>query len=362
MATWTQSISQAFDAGERRRLGGFYLAILGIHVLGFGLLLTYGAGHPAFIALGGLAYTFGLRHAFDADHISAIDNTTRKLLQQGKKPVGVGFFFSLGHSTVVFLIALALGFAVKSIVQGVVSQNGQLKNIGGVIGTTVSGTFLILIGILNLVILLGIIAVYQRMKRGEYNRQQLEEELTTGGGVMTRVFGRLFKFVTESWHMYPIGFLFGLGFDTASEVALLSISAGAAAQGLPFVAVISLPICFAAGMSVMDTTDGAFMSKAYSWAFSHPIRKVFYNMTVTALSVAVALFVGTVELAQILIQISGLQGQPWDAVAGFDFIGKAGFIIVGMFVLAWVLAFAVYKGTRVEERWGAMIEEAPPTG
>jgi high-affinity nickel-transport protein len=327
-----------------------------LHIAGWGLLLAYAAQHPGFLALGGLAYTFGLRHAFDADHISAIDNTTRKLLQQGDKPVGVGFFFSLGHSTVVFLIAVGLGLAVKSLVQGVVGGNGELRSVGGAVGTLVSGSFLVLIGIMNLVILLDIIRVYRKMHRGEYTREGLETELVAGG-LMTRVFGRMFRLVSRSWHMYPIGFLFGLGFDTASEVALLAISAGAAAQGLPFTAVISLPLIFAAGMSLMDTTDGAFMSKAYSWAFASPIRKVFYNLTVTALSVFVALFVGVVELSQIFIHIAGLHGTVWDAVANFDLIGKAGYVIVGAFVLAWAGAFAIYKVRRIDERWAATVEK-----
>jgi len=327
-----------------------------LHVAGWGLLIAYGAQHPGFLALGGLAYTFGLRHAFDADHISAIDNTTRKLLQQDHKPVGVGFFFSLGHSTVVLLIAVALGLAVKSIVQGVVNGNGELKSIGGAVGTFVSGGFLVLIGIMNLLILIDIIRVYRKMRRGEYDRAGLETELVAGG-LMTRLFGRMFRVVDQSWHMYPIGFLFGLGFDTASEVALLAISAGAAAQGLPFTAVISLPLIFAAGMSLMDTTDGAFMSKAYSWAFASPIRKVFYNLTVTSLSVFVALFVGVVELAQILIQILGLHGAAFDTIANFDFIGKAGYVIVGAFVIAWAGAFAIYKVRRIDERWAALVDD-----
>ncbi len=352
---WTL-IGRSFDRGERVRLGGLFGAVGLLHVVGWGLLLAYGARHPGFLALGGLAYTFGLRHAFDADHIAAIDNTTRKLLQQGGKPVGVGFFFSLGHSTVVFLIAVALGLAVKSIVQGVVSGNGELKSVGGAVGTMVSGGFLVLIGIMNLVILLDIIRVYRKMRRGEYNREGLETELVAGG-LMTRVFGRMFRLVEHSWHMYPIGFLFGLGFDTASEVALLAISAGAAAQGLPFTAVISLPLIFAAGMSLMDTTDGAFMSKAYSWAFASPIRKVFYNLTVTALSVFVALFVGVMELGQILIHTLGLHGGAYDAIANFDVIGKAGYVIVGAFVIAWAGAFAIYKVRRIDERWAALIDD-----
>src|SRR5579864_3550829 len=201
----------SFDRGERARLLGFYLAIALIHVLGFGLLLSEAGRYPALLGLGGLAYSFGLRHAFDADHISAIDNTTRKLLQDRKRPVGVGFFFSLGHSTVVFVIALLLGFAVRAVVENVVSEGGQLRNIGGLVGTGVSGLFLLLIGVLNLIILLDILAIFRRMRRGEYSHATLEEHLVNGG-VLTRLFRRLFAIITESWQMYPIGFLFGLGF------------------------------------------------------------------------------------------------------------------------------------------------------
>src|SRR2546422_5756944 len=356
MASMRMLLSQTFDRGERGRLAGFFGSVALLHITGWGLLLVYAASHPAFLALGGLAYTFGLRHAFDADHISAIDNTTRKLLESGKKPVGVGFFFSLGHSTVVLLIAVALGLAVKSLVQGVVGDNGELRNIGGAVGTLVSGGFLVLIGVLNLVILIDIVRVYRKLRRGEYDRESLDNELMTGG-VMTRLFGRFFRVIEHSWQMYPIGFLFGLGFDPASEVALLAISAGAAAQGLPFTAVISLPLIFAAGMSLMDTTDGAFMSKAYSWAFASPIRKVFYNLTVTSLSVFVALFVGLIELAQILIRILGLQGGAFDVIANFDFIGKAGYVIVAAFVVAWAGAFAIYKVRRIDERWAAAVDK-----
>jgi high-affinity nickel-transport protein len=346
-------VLQAFDAGERRRLGGLYGVVLLLHVVGWGALLVYGVGHPALLGLGGLAYTFGLRHAFDADHISAIDNTTRKLLQERKRPVSVGFFFSLGHSTVVLAIAVILGLAIKSVVESVVSDGGQLRNVGGLIGTSVSGVFLVVIGIVNLLVLLDILRVYGRMRRGVYDRDSLQHELTAGG-LMTRIFGRLFKLVSQSWHMYPIGFLFGLGFDTASEVALLAISAGAAAQGLPFIAVVSLPVIFAAGMSLMDTTDGAFMAKAYAWAFSNPIRKVFYNMTVTGLSVFVALFVGGIELSQILIGQLRLRGAVFDAIGGLDF-SSLGFVIVGAFVATWVVAFTIFKVRRVEERWTELV-------
>src|SRR5438874_2921708 len=347
------SVARSFDRGERRRLAGLAGGVGFLHVAGWGLLLAYGLGHPAFLALGGLAYTFGRRHAFDADHISAIDNTTRKLLQQGRKPVGVGFFFSLGHSTVVFLIALLLGLAVKSLVDSVVAGNGELKSIGGLVGTSVSGVFLVVIGILNLGILLDILGVYRRMRSGHYDRAALQDELQAGG-LMSRIFGRLFKLVSQSWHMYPIGFLFGLGFDTASEVALLAVSAGAAAQGLPFLAVVSLPVIFAAGMSLADTTDGAFMAKAYTWAFSNPIRKVFYNLTVTSLSVFVALFVGLVELSQIMIQQLHLTGRLWGAIGGLNF-GFMGFVIVGAFVVTRVVAFAIYRTQHIEERWGSLL-------
>src|SRR5882672_9229169 len=314
MASMAALLRQSFDGGERVRLASFFGGVGLLHVVGWGLLLAAAAGQPTILALGGLAYTFGLRHAFDADHISAIDNTTRKLLQDGRKPVGVGFFFSLGHSTVVFLIAVALGLAVKWIVDGVVSDSGELRNVGGMIGTLVSGGFLVLIGLMNLVILLDIVRVYRRMKVGEYDRDSLEHELTTGG-LMTRLFGRLFRVINHSWQMYPIGFLFGLGFDTASEVAFLAISAGAAANGLPFTVVVALPLIFAAGMSLMDTADGAFMSKAYSWAFTSPIRKVFYNLTMTSLSVFAALFIGTIELMQVLIDRFDLKGGVFGAIA-----------------------------------------------
>ena len=341
--------------GERQRLAGFFGGVGLLHVLGWGLLLAYAGGHPGFFWLGGIAYTLGLRHAFDADHISAIDNTTRKLLQGGQKPMGVGFFFSLGHSTVVFAIAVALGVAVRWVVQGV-ADSGGLRSIGEAVGTGVSGGFLILIGILNLLVLLDIVRVYRNMRRGEYDRQALETELVAGG-LMTRIFGRLFRLIDRSWQMYPVGFLFGLGFDTASEVAFLAVSAGAAAQGLPFAAIISLPLIFAAGMSLMDTMDGAFMSKAYSWAFATPIRKVFYNLTVTSLSVFVALFVGVIELVQILVQVLGLRGGVFTFVAQSNVLLYAGYVIVAAFVVTWAGALVFYRVRRIDERWGAAVDK-----
>jgi len=356
MASMKALFTQSFDRGERGRLAGLFGSVGVLHLAGWGLLLVYGANHPGFIWLGGVAYMLGLRHAFDADHISAIDNTTRKLLQSGKKPLGVGFFFSLGHSTVVFLIAVALGLAVRWVVQGVVADSGQLRSIGGAVGTLVSGGFLVLIGILNLLVLIDIVRVYRKMRRGEYDRQGLENELIAGG-LMTRMFGRLFRLIEHSWQMYPIGFLFGLGFDTASEVAFLAVSAGAAAQGLPLGAIISLPVIFAAGMSLMDTMDGAFMAKAYSWAFASPIRKVFYNLTVTSLSVFVALFVGVIELVQILVQVLGLRGGMFDEISRFNFLGVAGYVIVAAFIVTWAGAIVFYKVRRIDERWSAAVDK-----
>jgi len=336
------------------RLSGLFGSVALLHVIGWGMMLLLVAPrYPVMLGLGGLAYAFGLRHAFDADHISAIDNTTRKLLQEGKKPLGVGFFFSLGHSTVVFLIAVALGFATQFVVSNVISANGQLKSVGGLIGTGVSGVFLLLIGIVNLIILLDILKLFRRMRAGEYDRDALEHELVAGG-LLTRLFGRLFRLITHSWQMYLVGFLFGLGFDTASEISFLAISAGAAAQHIPIYALISLPLIFAAGMSLMDTADGAFMSQAYSWAFSNPVRKVFYNLTVTALSVFVALFVGLFELSQLLIQQLHLRGSVWDAIGGMD-LGVMGFVIVGAFIVTWAGALLIYRGLHVEERWSSAL-------
>lgn len=355
MPSIVSRLLSSFDPGERARLLGFFAAVIALHVAGWGMLAAVAPEYPALIGLGGLAYSFGLRHAFDADHISAIDNTTRKLLQEGGRPMGVGFFFSLGHSTVVFVIAMSIGFAMKAIVEGIVSENGEIRHLGGLIGTSVSGVFLILIGILNLIIFLDILSVYRRMHRGHFDRATLEGELVSGG-VLTRIFSRMFKVITASWQMFPIGFLFGLGFDTASEVALLAVSAGAASQGLSVIGLMSLPLIFAAAMSLMDTTDGAFMAKAYSWAFAHPVRKLFYNITMTGLSVFVALFVGIIELLQVFSRQLDLDGGFWSSVNDLD-IGSLGFVIVGAFVLTWVGAFVFFRMRRVEERWSALVPD-----
>jgi nickel/cobalt transporter (NiCoT) family protein len=330
--------------------------VLGLHALGFFLLIAVVAPHHyrlgAFAVGTGLtAYTLGLRHAFDADHISAIDNTTRTLMAEGKRPMSVGFFFSLGHSTIVFMVAFLFSIGAKSLEGQVKHGNSQLHNVTSAIGTGVSGTFLYVIAALNVMILWGIVKVFLQMRSGTYDEQQLEQQLNQRG-LMNRFFGRFTKTISKPWQMYPIGVLFGLGFDTATEVALLLLAAGAGGAGLPFYAILCLPILFAAGMSLLDTIDGSFMNFAYGWAFSKPVRKVFYNITITGLSVAVALVIGTIEIVGLLAEKLDGQGPFWAWWENID-INTLGFIIVGMFVATWAIALAVWHFARIEERWSA---------
>jgi high-affinity nickel-transport protein len=328
------------DRVEWLRLSGFAGAVAALHVAGWGLFVYYSRGHPALAGLGTLAYSFGLRHAFDADHIAAIDNTTRKFLQQGKRPLGVGFFFSLGHSTIVFALAAGLALATTSVGSAIPA----LQSYGTYVGAGVSGTFLWIIGVLNLIVLVDIVRIFRELEHGRYDRERLEERLLDRG-FMNRFFvGRFFRLIERSWHMYPLGILFGLGFDTATEVGLLAIAGGIATNHVPFLAVLSLPLLFAAGMSLMDTADGAFMSQAYGWAFSNPVRKVYYNITVTTLSVAVALIVGSIELLQLLGWLTAIDFQ------------RLGYAIAALFVLTWVCSVAIWKGRRIEERWCAYMD------
>jgi len=345
-------VRRAFSGDELRRLGRFYAFVLLLHVVGWGTLLFLVAPkYPAAlgIGVGFTAYLFGLRHAFDADHISAIDNTTRKLLAEGKRPLGVGFFFSLGHSSVVLTLCLVLAFAAQQVAAQVTSDNSALHGIGTLIGTSVSGAFLYLIAILNLLILVDVLRIFRQMRHGQYDEHRLEDQLQSRG-FMNRFFGRLSNAIRESWQMFPLGFLFGLGFDTASEVALLALAAGAASTGLPIYAVICLPVIFAAGMSLMDTADGAFMTKAYAWAFSSPVRKIYYNITVTGISILVAFIVGTIELLSIAQSQLNLEGPFWRFVAGLD-LGTVGYLIVGVFVLTWAAAYLIWKFGHIEERY-----------
>ncbi len=357
-------IKAALTPQEWRRAGAMAAVVAGLHVIGFGILLLvvapakYKLGSAGTFAIGtGItAYTLGMRHAFDADHISAIDNVTRKLMSEGKRPLSVGFFFSLGHSTIVFGLAVLLALGVKSLSGPVQNHGSSLHKATNVIGTTVSGSFLYLIAALNIVILVSIVKIFAGMRKGEYDEETLEQQLNSRG-FMNRFFGKRLNAVKEPWQIYPIGVLFGLGFDTATEVGLLVLAGTAGAAGLPWYAILCLPVLFAAGMSLLDTIDGSFMNFAYGWAFSKPVRKVYYNITITGLSIIVALFIGTIELVGLLTDKLGLSGPVVAWLQAFD-INRAGFIIVGMFVATWVIALAVWKFARIEERWSVGMDAA----
>jgi len=323
-----------------------YAGVIGaLHALGLAALLFAATTRPVLLGMGFLAYTLGLRHAFDVDHIAAIDNTVRKLMQQGQDSLGVGFYFSLGHSTVVCCMAVAVGL----IAQWAQRALPHLQIVGGVVGTVVSGAFLIIIGLVNLFIWIEIYVAFWRMRGGEQDAEDLER-LLVSRGLIARLARPLFQFITRSWQIYPVGFLFGLGFDTASEVALLALSAGAAASALPMTGILALPLLFTAGMTLVDTTDGVFMTTAYRWAFTTALRKVYYNLTITGLSVIAALLIGFVELTQVLAQELQLNTGFWRWLQGLD-LGTLGYLLVGLFVLTWGLSYGAWKFLRIEERW-----------
>ncbi len=323
---------------------GYGMAVLGLHALGLLALLPTARAHPALLGVGFLAYTLGLRHAFDADHIAAIDNTVRKLVREEQSPLGVGFYFSLGHSTVVFAMVLATALITRWTQQAL----PHLQAIGGIVGTTVSGGFLVLIGLLNLFIWLDIYLIFQKMRRGVEDPGALED-LLLSRGLMARIAGPLFRLVRQSWQIFPVGFLFGLGFDTASEVALLALAAGTAVSAVPVWGTLALPLLFAAGMSLMDTADGVFMTTAYRWAFATPLRKVYYNLTVTGVSVVAALLIGLIELTQVLAHALGLTTGFWGRLQALDF-GWIGYLLVGLFVLTWSCSYGAWRLLRIEER------------
>lgn len=314
-----------------------------LHLVGAALLLINARRYPQMIGFGLLAYTLGLRHAFDADHIAAIDNTVRKLVQQKEEPAGVGFFFSLGHSSVVFLMAVLTAFSMN----WAEAHIPRIKEIGSIIGTAVSGGFLMLIGLLNLYLWFDIYKAFINTRRSEFDEEHMEE-LLLNRGFISRLCGSLYSFINKSWHVYPLGFLFGLGFDTASEVALLAISANVTTQSVPAALVICLPILFAAGMSLLDTADGVLMTTAYNWAFITPLRKVYYNLTVTGISVVAALGIGFIELAQVFAPKLGLNSGVWGWVQRID-IGSIGYLMVILFVLLWGLSFIIWKMLRLED-------------
>ncbi|MFJ7244421.1 HoxN/HupN/NixA family nickel/cobalt transporter [Kitasatospora sp. NPDC098652] len=343
---------------EWRRFAAMFVFIAALHVVGWFTLVAvvapshYSLGGQSFgLGIGVTAYVLGMRHAFDADHIAAIDNTTRKLMGQGKRPLSVGFWFSLGHSSVVFGLTFLLCLGVKSLAGPLRDDTSQLHKVTSLIGTAVSGTFLYVIAAINLVVLAGIWKVLRQMRAGHLDEAALEEQLDKRG-LMNRLLGRVMKSIDKPWQMYPIGLLFGLGFDTATEVALLVLAGSGAATGLPWYAILCLPVLFAAGMSLLDTIDGSFMNFAYGWAFSKPVRKIYYNLTITGLSVAIALIIGTVELLALLADKLALRGGFWDWISALD-LNTVGFAVVALFVVTWVLALLVWKFARIEQRWNS---------
>ncbi len=321
-----------------------YIPIVVSTAIGFAASAIIGETSVVLAGLGVVAYVLGLRHAVDVDHIAAIDNITRKFMQEGKYPVSVGTWFSLGHSSIVVGLIVALVFFTRT-VSGVIPA---LQNNGAIIGTAVSGTFLWLIGLMNLAIAISIYGIYRDLRTGKKDKMELEE-LLNKRGFMNRYFHPLFKIVSRPWHMYPIGVLFGLGFDTASEVALIAISVGAGVSGqIPLWMILILPFMFTCGMVLLDTTDGVAMRKAYSWAFLKPVRKIYYNLTLTIISVMVALAIGTVEVIQVISLELKPQGAFWAWILDLNF-SEIGFIIVVMFIVTWLSSMAYYRFRGIEK-------------
>ena len=358
----TSATQSGLSSREWARVAGMATAVVLLNVVGWALL-GKAVGHHFHISqtklfglgTGVLAYTLGVRHAFDADHIAAIDNTTRKLVGDGKRPMGVGFFFSLGHSSVVLLLAVLLNFGIRALNLQVSQQSSGLHSATNIVGTSISGTFLYLIALVNLLVLVSIVKLYRQMRSGRYDSAELERQLDKRG-LMNRLLGGYARHIDTSWKMYPVGVLFGLGFDTATEVALIVLAGSTVVGGLPFYAILSLPLLFAAGMCLFDTLDGCFMNFAYDWAFANPVRKVFYNLTITGLSVAVAFFVGTIEILGLIGQEANLSSPFWDFFQRFN-INAAGFVIVGLFVATWVVALVYWRLARVEEKWSEALAQ-----
>ncbi|BDY31138.1 HoxN/HupN/NixA family nickel/cobalt transporter [Mycolicibacterium mageritense] len=356
----TESTAPArFDRADWISIATVGGIVAALHVVGWGVLvfgvapqhITLGSAGVFGVGLGVTAYLLGVRHAFDADHIAVIDNTTRKLVGEGTRSLSAGFWFSLGHSSVVFGLALLLALGVRALVGPVQDENSVTLQTLGLIGSLVAGTFLILIGLTNLVAAVGIAKVFRAMRTGEFDEAELERQLQQRG-FLARLLGRVMRRVSKPWHLYPVGFLMGLGFDTATQVALLVLAAGTAAFTLPWYAILVLPVLFAAGMSLFDSLDGIFMARAYGWAFLQPIRKVYYNLTVTVLSVVVALVIGVVVLAGLLVERLGITSGPLAVIGSAD-LEFVGFAIVGLFVVSWLVALGIWRFGRIEERWSA---------
>ena len=353
------NVATRFDRTDWTTVAMIGTVVLLLHVFGWGVLIfgvapqhiTLGSAGVFGVGLGVTAYLLGVRHAFDADHIAVIDNTTRKLVGEGKRSLSAGFWFSLGHSSVVFGLAFLLALGVKALVGPVQDEGSPMLQTLGLVGSLMAGTFLILIGLTNLFAVVGIAKVFREMRTGEFDEAELERQLNSRG-FLARLLGRVMRRVSKPWHLYPVGLLMGLGFDTATQVALLVLAAGTAAFTLPWYAILVLPVLFAAGMSLFDALDGIFMARAYGWAFLKPVRKVYYNLTVTLLSVIVALVIGVIVLAGLLADRLGLETGPLAAVGSLD-LQFVGYMIVGLFVAVWLAAVAFWRFGRVEERWSA---------
>jgi len=329
------------QAGEpRTRVAIVYLTLLAFNVGAWAWAVWEFADRPVLLGTTLLAYSFGLRHAFDADHIAAIDNVVRKMVQEKKQPYAVGAFFSLGHSTVVVVASLVIAFAAA----GVRDELDRFHVVGGVIGTAVSALFLLAVGLANLLGLTDVWAAFLRARQQAEHGDLELDNLSTRGGVMSRLFGRAFSVVSQPWHMYPLGFLFGLGFDTATEIGVLAISAAQATQGAAFWTILIFPMLFTAGMSLMDFTDSVLMTRAYGWAWINPVRKLWYNLTITATSVVVALFIGGVEALGLIADKLDLSGRGWDMIRDLnDELGFLGFGVVAFFALAWLVSFLIFR-------------------
>ena len=366
-----RTIRDSLSALEWTRLTGMFAFIIALNVVGWLIFILYvlphhfdykGVGGSRGLGVGlGVAITawfLGFRHAFDADHISCIDNTTRKLMADGKRPLGTGFFFSFGHSTVIVAVGVGITFAARAVFGAMVNPNSAYETAGGAVGTLLSAGFLYLIAVLNLIVLAAIFKVFREMRSGTYNEVELEAQLQARG-LMYRFFGRFMRSINHTWQLYFVGLVFGIGFDTTTEVVLLAATAYAAIQGLPFFAVLALPFMFSGGMMLFDTLDGCFMNFAYGWAFARPVRKVYYNLVITGLSIGAAFIIGTIEILGILTTEFHLNGAFWDAMANFN-INVAGFCIAGLFVLVWAVALAYWRLGKVEDRWSATVPAGSP--
>jgi nickel/cobalt transporter (NiCoT) family protein len=325
-------------AAYRGKTAAIYVLLAAANIASWGWAWFLFADRPALLGTALLAYVFGLRHAVDADHIAAIDNAVRKLMQEDKRPISAGLFFALGHSTIVIVACIGIAFTASAL------EGSTLKAVGGQIGTAVSASFLLAIGLINILILKDVWRAFRRVRHGGGSGEGALDVEIQGGGFFSRLYGPLLRAISRSWHMYPLGALFGLGFDTATEIGLLSISAAEAAQGLSLGTVLVFPALFTAGMALVDTTDSVLMGEAYGWAFVHPMRKLWYNLTITAASVAVALFIGGIEAAGLIADKFQLSGPVWQAAANLNAdLANFGFVVIGVFVASWVLSMAIYR-------------------